>query len=83
MWVGVQVSWRRAEPAEAGASDLGTWVGLWRQVNPFVSVKAHALPRLEEITGGRVQACFPQATMAVRQGILREVKMPETHPSWC
>lgn len=67
---GLQVSWRRAEPAEAGTSDLGTWVGLWRQVNPFVSVKSHALPRLEEgsklVTGGRVQARSPQATMGMR-----------------
>lgn len=40
VWVGVQVSWRRAEPAEAGARDLGTWAGLWRQMNTLVSVKA-------------------------------------------
>lgn len=73
-WVGVQVSWRRAGPAEAGACGSGTWVELWRQMNTLVSVKEQALPRLEEISGGRAQAHSPQA---------REDKMPETHPSWC
>lgn len=36
VWAGVQVSWRRAEPAEGGASEVGG----------AVSGKAHALPGL-------------------------------------